>query len=417
MSTDRRDFIKTASTALGILSASSLFSKSIFEESPIAKFQDNERYWESIRSQFAIPTNMIMANSANLCCAPEVVNRRIQLFINEMNQDVSFQNRAIFTEIRKKALKKLSNYLNVDTSEIGITRNTTESNNIIVNGLELKKGDEILIWDQNHQSNRESWENRARRVGFEVRRISTPKDPKSKEELLRVFENATSAKTRLISFSHISNTTGVALPAEEICTMAKSKGILTLIDGAQALGFLDLDISNIGCDFYTASTHKWLMGPLENGILYVKKEHIDKIWPDSITVFWDNDKTTVNDRFCSLGQRNETTPPAIIDIIDFHNTIGKKNIELRIRSLAAHLKDNLQKSIPNVQFITPIDETLSGGVTIFSIPDVDGKKVFEDLYTNYQIACAPTGGIRLSPTISATLKDMDKIVVAISELV
>jgi len=415
-SSPRRNFIK--STGFGLASFFALPAmagpqKSVFKLPP---FAPNESYWKMVKAQFAIPSNLIMANSANLCSAPYVVNERVQKFIGEMNRDVSFQNRAIFAELRKTALNKLANYLGVTPSEVGITRNTTEGNNIILNGLSLKEGDEVVIWGQNHQSNRESWENRAKRDGFTVRRISVTANPRNKEDLIKPFTDAITSKTRVISFSHISNVSGIALPAKEICEIARSKNVLTLIDGAQACGFLNLNLKEIGCDFYTTGTHKWMMGPLENGILYIKAENIDKIWPDRITVHWNDEDKTVDGRFCALGQRNETTPPAVIDTIDFHRQIGKQNVENRVREMAAYLKDQIAKKVPSAEFVTPLQPALSGGVTIFKFPGKDGREVFEKLYRNYGIACAPTGGIRLSPTISATISDMDKIVDALKQL-
>ncbi|MEQ9424675.1 MAG: aminotransferase class V-fold PLP-dependent enzyme [Cyclobacteriaceae bacterium] len=388
----------------------------IFETEQLPAFDNTEDYWEMIKAQFAIPDNLIMANSANLCSAPFMVNERVESFIREMDRNVSFQNRAVFDELRPVALDMLSNYLNVSRDEVGITRNTTEGNCIIINGLELKKGDEIVLWDQNHQSNRESWENAAVRYGFTVNKITVPVNPQSKEDLIIPFREAITKKTRLIAFSHVSNVSGIALPAKEICKLASEHNILTLVDGAQAAGFLNLDLKDLGCDFYTASTHKWMLGPLENGYLYIKKSQIMNIWPDRITVRWTPENDTVDGRFCKLGQRNETTPPAIIEMLAFHNKIGKQAIEDRIRAMATYLKKGLMENVRNIEFVTPLQPELSGGVTIVKLPGKEPRTIFEKLYTDFGIACAPTGGIRLSPTISATMRDMDKIIDAMRKL-
>lgn len=414
----RRNFLKSSATGLAAIASAPLFATHSIRQGTekLPAFDDSEKYWELIKAQFAIPNNLIMANSANLCSAPHVINEKVQHYITEMNKNVSFQNRAIFADLRKEALSRIANYLGVSKEEVGITRNTTEGNNIIINGLGLKKGDEVIVWDQNHPSNKESWENQAVRDGFTVKRISVPEMPTTKNDLVKPFTDAITSKTKLISFSHISNVSGITLPAKDICTAAKNKNVLTLIDGAQACGFLNLDLADIGCDFYTTSTHKWLLGPLENGVLYIKKERVNNIWPDRITVFWNNENETVDGRFCALGQRNETTPPAIIDTIDFHENIGKENIQNRIRALATRLKEKISNKIPKAEFVTPIDPNLSGGVTIVKLPGKDNREVFSKLYDDHGIACAPTGGIRLSPTISATIQDMDKIAKALSKL-
>jgi selenocysteine lyase/cysteine desulfurase len=419
----RRRFIEQLSTGLAGSMAVPFFidkhdSKDLLDFTRINAPEDplDERYWEMVKRQFAIPSDMMMVNSANLCPTPQVVNRRIDHFVRQMQENVSFQNRSQFAEIRKEALTKLASYLGASEAEVGITRNTTEGNNIIINGLELAKGDEVIVWDQNHPSNREAWENKARRSGFIVKRVATPANPGTAEDLIKPFADAVTNKTRIISFSHISNVTGIAMPAKQLCDFARGKNIFTLIDGAQAFGFEDLDLHDIGCDFYTASAHKWLMGPLENGILYIREENIEKVWPDSITVGWTQEKKTVDGKFCSLGQRNETTPPAMVEAINFHNEIGKENVEVRVRRLNTYLKESLRSKIPKVEFITPLSEEMSGGVTIFKIPDKDPVKVFNDLYEKYGIACAPTGGVRISTTICATMKDMDRIVDALMEL-
>ena len=165
--------------------------------------------------------------------------------------------------------------------------------------------------------------------------------------------------------------------------MARSKNVLTLIDGAQACGFLALNLSDIGCDFYSTSTHKWLLGPLENGILYIRKDRISSTWPDRITVFWDSKKSTVDETiFVPSDNAMKTTPPAIIDTIEFHETIGKTNIENRIRKLATYLKTRIRENIPTAQFVTPISEELSGGVVILKLPGKEGRDIFEKLYSD-----------------------------------
>ena len=187
----------------------------------------------------------------------------------------------------------------------------------VVNGLDLKAGDEIIIWEQNHPSNGVAWEKRAQRSGIIVKKISVPSSPKTADELVTPFAKAITSKTKLIAFSHVSNLSGLMLPAKEICNLAKSKGILTLVDGAQTLGLMELNLYDMGCDFFTASTHKWLMGPMENGMLYVKKSHIENLWPAVMGGGWKDDMHTVDEKICVLGQRIETTTSALPDTIDF----------------------------------------------------------------------------------------------------
>jgi len=212
-----------------------------------------EKYWEMVKKQFTIKEDLIMVNAANLCPSPYFVNQQVSVSLNHLEQDVSFQYREKFNAEREAALNSLAHFLGISTKEIGITRNTSESNNIIVHGLDLKKGDEVVLWDQNHPTNGIAWEEQAKRYGFTVKWVQLPAQPKSQQELIEPFEEAISSKTKLVSFSHISNVSGIALPVKEICTLARSKGVFSMVDGAQSFGFMDLDLKSVGCDFYTGS--------------------------------------------------------------------------------------------------------------------------------------------------------------------
>lgn len=378
-----------------------------------AHFLSDETYWEQVKKQFSVPENLTMLNAANLCPAPVSVNAEVLNVTNGLGRDVSFQYRSQFADKRKKSIEALAQFVGAGNEEIGITRNTSESNNIIVNGLDLKAGDEIILWDQNHPSNGAAWEQRARRYGFMVKKIALPADPKTTAELVKPFADAITPKTKLIGFSHISNTSGLALPAKLICKMAAAKGILTLVDGAQSLGVYDLDLKDLGCDFYTGSTHKWLMGPLENGILYVKKGSSGQLWPNLISAGWKESGLTVDEKYCMLGQRNEATLAGLPETIAFHQTIGKKNIEARTIELNSYLKAQIKAKLPAVKFITPVSSAFSAGVTVIAIPDKKPADVSQKLYETYGIAVAPTGGIRMSPHIYNTLSDIDKVVKAL----
>jgi len=310
----------------------------------------------------------------------------------------------------------LGDFLGVSKTEIGITRNTSESNSTVVNSLDLKPGDEVLIWDQNHPSAGYTFEQRAKRYGFTVKRLKLPVKPASQSELIDLFSKSITNKTRVLAFSHISNLSGIALPAKELCAVAKSKNVLSLVDGAQSFGLLELDLKDVGCDFYTASTHKWLMGPLENGILYVKQEHFDKIWPSVIGGGWKDGTATVDEKICVLGQRNDASPVALPAIIEFHNTIGKSNISKRVVQLNSYLKEQIRNKIPKAEFITPLSTDLSAGIVVVNLPGKEPGSIYQDLYTKYGSAGAKVGGVRLSPHVYNTLEDMDRIVDALKNL-
>jgi selenocysteine lyase/cysteine desulfurase len=411
----RRQFIQKIATASVAGLAAPLVSRGN-APLPTWTYSEDEQYWSNIKKQFSVAENRTMMNAANLCPSPRVVQERMIEFTHALNRDVSFQYRDVFSEMRKKSRIVLAAFVGADETEIGITRNTSESNCMIAHGLDLKPDDEVIIWEQNHYSNREVWHSQSKRLGYKVVKVSLPANPASTQELVAPFEKAITPKTKLITFSHISNLSGLALPAKEICQLAHSKGIMTLVDGAQSLGAIPIDLHDMGCTFYSASTHKWLMGPFENGLLYVRKEYFTRIWPNIIGGGWHEAKT-VDENLCVLGQRNETSPAALPDILNFHLAVGRRNIEQRVVQLNTYLKAQLQKHVPQAVFVTPLAPEFSGGITIVNIPGKDSAAIYDRLYKDYGIAAAPSGGIRFSPHIYNTLGDIDYAVNALKELV
>lgn len=413
MKTQRRKFLEqlVAASVTGL--ALPAFAKET--SFPTWRGENDETYWEEIKKQFTPAGNLVMMNAANLCPSPITINERVIEFTKAMGKDVSFQYRAKFAELRKKSIAELAQFIGADAMEVGITRNTSESNCTVVHGLDLKPGDEIIIWDQNHPSNREVWMSQAKRSGFSVVKISLPAQPASINELVDAFSKAITSNTRLITFSHISNLSGMALPATEICQMAKAKGIMTLVDGAQSLGAMSLDLHKMGCTFYSASTHKWLMGPFENGILYINKEFFNRISPNIIGGGWKEAKT-VDEQLCMLGQRNEPSPAAIPETISFHQSIGVQNIQNRIVQLNTYLKKRIRELIPEATFVTPLAPEFSAGIVIINLPGKEIHEVADKLYHSYGIAVAPAGGIRLSPHIYNSLKDIDYTVKCLASI-
>ena len=416
----RRRFFRQFGTGLAASAAIPAWAESpdqFFPALPSFIDEPDEDYWNLVRAQFAIPKGKIMVNSANLCPPPYFINEKVASFHADLARDVSFQNRAKYGEMKNQALEMLADFVGAHKNECGITRNTSEANNIVVNGLDLGKKDEVIVWDQNHPSINTALSQRSKRRGFTVKQVSVPKNPDTIEDLLNPFVDAINSKTRLICFSHISNVSGIKMPVKELCALANEKGILTHVDGAQGLGFVDLDLHDLGCDFYTASTHKWLMGPFENGLLYVKNGNLDKVWATIISAGWSEENAiTTDSKLCMLGQRNVAETATLPDIVDFHKQIGKKNIEKRVLEINTYFRNKLQEDIAGVSFVTPENPEINANITIFNLDGLEGRDVFGKLYSDYGIAGAPTGGIRISPTINSNLEDIDMIVNALTKI-
>jgi isopenicillin-N epimerase len=377
----------------------------------------DERFWGIVKRQFMIRDGLIMLNAANLCPSPLSVQKKLFELTKDMDSDPSFTNRAKYAGIKEEVREGIAKYVNVDSDEIALVRNTSEGNNIVINGLRLGKGDEVVFWDQNHPTANIAWDVRAERYGYRVVRVQTPEDPKNSEDLMRPFKQAMTSRTKVMCFSHVSNVSGIRLPAKELCQLARSKGILTLVDGAQTFGTYPLFLHDIGCDFYTASSHKWFCGPREMGMLYVRRGMADSVYPSIVGVGWENARASGAIKFETLGQQAVERFGAMLETIKFHNTLWMLRISTRARMLADAVRDSVKKRIPDVKFITPMEHQRSWGVVIFHIPGVDPSQVLEILYRKYNVGCAVMGqNIRFSPHFYNTLEDIDKAVDAVAQI-
>ena len=378
----------------------------------------DEAYWQMVKEQFSIKPSYIMMNAANLCPAPHMVQERVNTLTRDLDSDVSHQNRAKFSGLLEDARKKLAAYVGASEDEVAIVRNTSEANSFIVSGLSLQQGDEVVVLDQNHPTNNVAWDVQTARFRFTVKRVSLNSPPASADEILQAFKNAITSKTKVVTFSDVSNTSGTRLPAKELCSLARERGIHAHVDGAQSFGALKLDLHDLGCDSYSASSHKWLMGPKEAGLLYVRQERIPHVWPSIVGVGWgDAVQPAVKGarKFETLGQRDDATVSAMGTAIDFHNLIGPANIEARVYQLASRLKDGLS-ALPGAQLVTSRNPALSAGVVIVRFEGTDSRKIYEALYSEYHIAAASVGGVRFSPHIYNTFEDIDKTVEAVKKI-
>ena len=230
------------------------------------------------------------------------------------------------------------------------------------------------------------------------------------------FVSALTDRTRVLSFSHLSNVSGVRLPAKELCAIARERGILTLVDGAQTFGFLDLDLRDLGCDFFTGSSHKWFVGPKEAGILFVRAESQDRLWPSDVGVGWEGAEANGAQKFENMGQRDDAAVVTMGTATAFHEAIGPAAIEARVNALASAVKERLAEAIPGVRFHTPGPSDLAGGVVVFAVPAGNHREVFEAMYETHNLGCASMGGafdgIRLSPHLYNTLDEVDAAVEA-----
>jgi selenocysteine lyase/cysteine desulfurase len=387
----------------------------------LAAVPPGEGYWSLVSAQFPFRPGRIAMNAANLCPAPRVVSDRVAELTRDEDSDVSNPNRAKFSGLADEARKKVAEHLGVSPDEIALVRNTSEANNTINNGIPLQSGDEVVIWDQNHPCNNAAWDVRAARYGFQVKRVNVPATVKSPEEVFKLFEVALTSRTKLLAVTHISNTSGMRLPVKDLCAMARNRGVFSHVDGAQTWGYLRLNLKDLGCDSFGASAHKWFMGPKQVGVLYVRRERIASIWPNVISVGWNQDSltaATASRKFEVLGQRDDAGLAAVGTGVDFHRVIGYEDIETRATQLAGALRDGLAR-INRVKLITPVDPRLNGGVVVAQIAGLDRQQMsalVQDLYVKYGVAGAATGGLRLCPHVYNTMADVETAIRGVREL-
>ena len=382
-----------------------------------AQTQTEEDFWQQVRSQFAFTENAVPMNAANLCPAFRAVTDSVEHFTADIDIDCSFNNRAKFSELLEQCRSRIAGQLNVSSDEIALVRNTSEANNMINNGLSLEAGDEILLWDQNHPTNNVAWDVRAERFDLRVRRVTTPTQPQSKAELVSAFTSQFTDATRVLAITQVSNVSGIQLPIAELVAAAHDRGIYVHVDGAQSWGALALDLRALDVDSYSASAHKWYMGPREVGLLYVKSDNIDQIWPSVIAPGWGDDAETDllgARKFESLGQRDDAALAALGTAAALHDEIGHERIEQRISFLTQRLKTGI--SAAKLSLVTPMSAELSHGVCITRVSSGNGGAISNQLYTDYGIAGAATGGLRLSPTIYNTVEHIDRAIAAVSKL-
>jgi selenocysteine lyase/cysteine desulfurase len=374
---------------------------------PQAPAAPDEAWWRQVRARFLLPRGLNFLNAANLCPASLPAIEAHERHLRAYEAGPSPDARSVLMATREEARRLLAGSLRVTPEEIVITRNTTEANNIVSSGLNLGPGDEVVVWADNHPSNLNAWRQKARRFGFEV--VTAPIVPRHPgvDGFVDLFTRAFTPRTKVVAITHVNSNSGDLLPAAEICTAARSRGILSLVDGAQAFGVLDLDLSRIAPDFYTGSMHKWPCGPKEKGLLYVNRAVHDRLQPSIVGLY--GGQVGLSRTFEAMGQRDDASIAAVAESVKFQGEVGRAVIEARARALAQTLMTELQ-SIAGVNLWTDPDPAHSAAIVIFRPGSLDARQLGTALAAE-GIACTTRGGqqnpgLRMSPHFYNTMDDM-----------
>ena len=415
---DKRNFIKT----LGALSVSSLVSaseltkiKSVSLSLPNTK--SDEELWTTVRSHYTLKDDYINLESGYYSIIPNPVLEHFIKHVKHVNIEGSYYMRNDLNKNKDRVISELAKLVGSTSDQIGITRNATESLDLVISGFQWERGDEAIYAKQDYGTMKEMFEQISSRYGVKTKIVSVPNHPKNDEEIVSIYESQITDNTKLIMICHMINITGQILPVKKICEMAHSYGVEVMVDGAHCVGHFDFSIDEFNCDYYGSSLHKWLATPLGAGLLYVNKKNTHKIWP-----LLANGNTNKKDikRLNHIGTHPVHTDLAISNSIDYTNWIGMKKKEKRMRYLQRYWSDKL-RTIENVIVNTPEDLNRSCGIGNVGLSNMSPSQMSNILFEKYKIFTvaidyANVKGCRISPNIFTTTNELDQFISAVKEM-
>ncbi|MCK5187850.1 MAG: aminotransferase class V-fold PLP-dependent enzyme [Deltaproteobacteria bacterium] len=435
----RRDFIKMCSAAtLGGVS-SLLLPQTSEAKDPLELLKTrtsqstfDDIYWRFVQLQFMLKPGLIYMNTGTEGSIPRFVLSRMSDSFKEFTENPwdALTESDILGPIMKETRTKAAEFLGANLEEILFTHNTTEGMSFTANGLVLQEGDEVLTTLHEHSAGLVCWKILKERRNVTLTQIELPTPAENKDEIIAAFENAITPQTKVMSFCHINFTTGLRMPVKELCQLAQDHGIISVVDGAHAIGMINLDFHDLGCDFYPCSPHKWLCAPPGTGVLYIREGVLDKLWPTVTEVSAFPNSINV---FQGRGQQCTPAFACINDVINFQNAIGKDKIENRILALSTYLKEKIKENWGEASLFSPTDEELSSGLVSLNPFDdpFDKEKIritgtlrdeynivtrivtFRDKHSDAQNKRA----IRVSTHIFNNYSEIDKLISAIKTII
>ena len=411
-----RDFIRTlgASTIAALL-GENLWAR--YEPMPAAQLAQDEEFWTALRAKYRLKPDYINLEHGFYSIQSTEVLEAFIANVREVNYQGSYYMRTVQAADKLAARESLAAMAGCSPDELIITRNTTESLDTVIAGCDWKPSDEAVMAVQDYGAMLDQFALQAKRYGMVNRIVSLPNDPKSDDELVQLYANAITPKTRLLLVSHLVNITGQLMPVRKIADMARAKGVAVAADGAHAFAQLDYRIPDLGVDYYAASLHKWLGVPLGAGLLYVKRDRIADLWP----MFGDMSFPATDIRKLNhTGTHPVHTDLAIKSAIAFHQSIGTPRMEARMRFLQQYWTTKV-RNVKNIVVNTPVDPTRSAGIAnvgIVGMPPADLAKTLLDRYRIWTVAIDRENvrGARITPHMYTMTRELDTLVRALKEL-
>lgn len=415
----KRDFLKSvagATLSMPFLKQLDQWVTELADLSPDELARD-EVFWSKVRSGYHIKPDYINLENGYYCITPLDTQNQFIEHVKEVNFQGSYYMRTVQWENKQKVAQKVAEIIGATNEEVIITRNTTESLDTIIGGYPWKEGDEAVYAEQDYGAMKVMFELQERRYGIKRRVVSVPNHPKSEDEIIQLYANAITPRTRLLMVCHMINITGHILPIRKICDMAHSKGVDVMVDGAHAFGHIDFNIEDLNCDYYGASLHKWLSVPLGAGMLYARKSKIAQIWPTFAEANVEDDDIR---KLNHTGTHPVHTDLTILDAIEYQNKIGLPNKEARLRYLQRYWSDQL-RDYPGIIVNTPLEKHRSCAIANVGVKGMKPADLADTLLKEYgvwtvAIDGSDVHGCRITPNVYTNLKELDHFVASMKDI-
>ena len=415
----KREFIKN----LGFIGLSPLFPYKNLQNNTsdqtvsFSKTDSDDDFWTKVRSHYDLHPDFINLESGYYNIIPKPTLENHIKHIKRVNLEGSFYMRSHRFKDKNEITSKLSKIVGCNSENLVVTRNTTESLDLVISGFKWEKGDQAIFALQDYGAMQDMFEQISERHGVILQKVSIPNHPKNDKEIVSLYESKINSSTKLILVSHMINITGQILPIKKICKMAHKHGVKVLVDGAHCIGHFQFRIDDLGCDYYGSSLHKWLATPLGAGLLYVANESISQLWP----LMADHEKNLNNiKRLSHTGTHPVHSDLAIVNAIEYLKWITIERKEKRLRFLKTYWQDALKK-VPNVVINTPFESLRSCGIGNVGISKMKPKLLAQILFKEFKIFTvaidyANVQGCRITPNIFTTTSELDSFVKAIKSL-
>ncbi|NUM50315.1 MAG: aminotransferase class V-fold PLP-dependent enzyme [Flavobacteriales bacterium] len=421
----RREFLKQAGIAGSLLSLAPLSSMATsfthgslgLTGIPLSPPSADNDFWAWVQEAYTESPSLINLNNGGVSPQPKTVQEVFEHYNRMCNEAPSYYMWRILDKGRESLRTKLADLAGCNTEEICINRNTTEALGTVVFGINLKKGDEVVLSKYDYPNMMNALKQREKRDGIVLKWVELDMPTENEELIVKKYTEQFTPNTKLVLITHIINWTGQILPVKKIADTAKAKGIEVMVDGAHSFAHLQFRINELNCDYFGSSLHKWLCSPFGSGLLYVRKEKIKNLWPIFPS---DNPQSEDIRKFEALGTRSFATEQAISQAIDFHNAIGAKRKEDRLRFLKNYWMEKV-KPMKGVKFYTSAKPEFSCALTTIGIEGKDAGELESSLLSKYNIHTTPVkyekvNGVRITPHVYTKLSDLDRLVNAFKEL-